>query len=111
MTVEPLRGEVWDVFLHGAGIHPALVMSVNAVNARLRHVAIIPITGTLGPGSTHIPLERDAGLTKYDESYVDITGIRVAAKAHFRSQRGRVSLPELAHVEQQLSIYLGLKPA
>lgn len=108
MTAEPLRGEVWDVFLHGAGIHLALVMSVNAVNARLQHIAVIPITGTPGPGSTHIPLDHDAGLTKYAESYADITGIRAAAKANFRGQRGRVSLAELAHVEHQLSIYLGL---
>lgn len=108
MTAEPLRGEVWDVFIQGAGIHPALVMSVNAVNSRLRHVAMIPITGTPGPASTHIPLDSDAGLTKYPESYADVTGIRVAAKAHFRRQRGRISLDELGHVQRQLSIYLGL---
>jgi mRNA interferase MazF len=108
MMAEPLRGEVWDVFIHGAGVHPALVMSVNAVNARLNHAAIIPITGTPGPGSTHIPLDRDAGLTKYPESYADVTGIRAAAKANFRVRQGRVSLEELGHVERQLSIYLGL---
>lgn len=108
MTAEPLRGEVWDVFIHQAGVHSALVMSVNPVNARLQHVAIIPITGTRGPASTQVAFNSDAGLTKYAESYADITGIRVAAKAHFRKQRGRVSPEELGHVERQLSIYLGL---
>jgi hypothetical protein len=48
-----------------------------------------------------------AGLSKYPESYADITGVRAAAKAHFRRQRGRVSLAESGQVEQQLSSYLG----
>lgn len=108
MTLEPLRGEVWDVFIRQAGVHPAVVVSVNAVNARLQHVAIVPVTGTRGPATTHIPLDADSGLTRYPESYVDVTGIRAAAKASFRARRGRVSLAELEHLERQLSTYLGL---
>lgn len=108
MTPEPLRGEVWDVFIPQAGLHPAVVVSVNAVNARLQHVAIIPVTGTSGPQTTHIALGSDAGLTKYAESYADVTAIRAAAKGSFRARRGRLSLSEVQRLESQLSIYLGL---
>ena len=46
---EPLRGEVWEVNFPGFGLHPSVVVSVNAVNARLGHIAVIPITGTPTP--------------------------------------------------------------
>ena len=59
---EPLRGEVWDVAFPGFGVHPAVVLSVNALNSRLGHVVVLPITGTSGPSLTHIPLGADAGL-------------------------------------------------
>ena len=65
---EPFRGEVWDVRFPAFGVHPAVVLSVNALNVRLGHVAVVPITGTRGPELTHIPLGREAGLTRYDES-------------------------------------------
>jgi mRNA interferase MazF len=105
---EPLRGEVWEVRFPGIGMHPALVLSVNALNSRLGHVAVIPITGTKGPEATHIPLTADAGLTRYDESYADITGLQPTARSRCRRRRGLVHPRELAHIEEQLRIYLGL---
>ncbi|MGY1838170.1 MULTISPECIES: type II toxin-antitoxin system PemK/MazF family toxin [unclassified Modestobacter] len=45
---EPFRGQVWDVDFE-FGSHPAVVVSVNPMNSRLGHVAVIPITGTKGP--------------------------------------------------------------
>lgn len=65
---EPFRGEVWDVRLPALGEHPAVVLSVNLLNARLGHVAVIRITGTPGPGLTHVPLTAEAGLTRDDEA-------------------------------------------
>ena len=105
---EPLRGEVWDVHLPRVGAHPAVVLSVNALNSRLGHVAVIPITGTAGPEATHIPLSADAGLTRYDQSYADITGLRPVARSSCRKRRGLVRPAELAHLERQLRTYLGL---
>jgi mRNA interferase MazF len=105
---EPLRGEIWDVHLPGIGLHPAVVLSVNALNSRLGHVAVIPITGTQGPDATHIPLAADAGLTRYAESYADITGLRPVARSSCRKRRGLVHRSELARLERQLRTYLGL---
>ena len=107
-TPEPLRGEIWDVHLAGIDLHPAVVYSVNALNSRLGHVAVIPLTGTRGPDATHIPLPAEAGLTRYDESYADITGLRPVARSSCRKRRGLVHRSALAHLEQQLRTYLGL---
>jgi mRNA interferase MazF len=105
---EPLRGEIWDVHLPDSGLHPAVVLSVNALNSRLGHVAVIPVTGTAGPQATHIPLGAEAGLTRYDESYADITGLQPVARSRCRKRRGLVHRTELAHLERQLRTYLGL---
>jgi mRNA interferase MazF len=105
---EPVRGEVWDVRFPGFGEHPAIVLSVNPLNVRLNHVAVIPITGTPGPESTHVTLTRDAGLTRYDESYADITGLQPAARGRCRRRRGLLTNSELANVEERLRVHLGL---
>ncbi len=105
---EPLRGEVWDVAFPGLGVHPAVVLSVNALNSRLGHVVVLPITGTRGPSLTHIPLGADAGLTRYDESYVDITGVQAVARGRCRRRRGLLTPSEMTRIEGQLRVYLGL---
>lgn len=105
---EPFRGEVWDVRFPAFGQHPAVVLSVNPLNMRLGHVAVIPITGTPGPELTHVPLTPDAGLTRYDESYADITGLQPAARGSLLRRRGILTHGELARVEDQVRIYLGL---
>jgi mRNA interferase MazF len=89
-------------------MHPAVVLSVNALNSRLGHVAVIPITGTKGPDATQIPLTADAGLTRYDESHADITGLRPAARSACHERRGLLHPTEMAHIEEQLRTYLGL---
>ena len=105
---EPLRGEVWDVAFPGFGVHPAVVLSVNALNTRLGHVVVLPVTGTSGPPVTHIPLGADAGLTRYDESYVDITGVQAVARGRCRRRRGLLAPSEMVRIEAQLRVYLGL---
>jgi mRNA interferase MazF len=89
-------------------MHPAVVLSVNALNSRLGHVAVIPITGTKGPDATQIRLTADAGLTRYDESYAEITGLRPAARSACHKRRGLLHPTEMAHIEEQLRTYLGL---
>jgi mRNA interferase MazF len=105
---EPLRGEVWDVRFPGFGEHPAVVLSVNLLNVRLGHVVVIPVTGTPGPESTHVPLTEEAGLTRYNESFADVTALQATSRDRFRRRRGLVSSGELRHMEDRLRIYLGL---
>jgi mRNA interferase MazF len=89
-------------------LHPAVVLSVNPLNMRLGHVAVVPITGTRGPEGTHVSLTADAGLTRYPESYADVTGLQPAARSRFRQRRGLLSTGELAHLEEMIRVYLGL---
>jgi mRNA interferase MazF len=105
---EPLRGEVWDVRFPAFGMHPAVVLSVNRLNTRLGHAAVIPVTGTRGPEGTHVPLTIDAGLTKYPQSYADVTSLQPAARSRFRNRRGLLTASEIAHLEDRLRVYLGL---
>lgn len=105
---EPFRGEAWDVRFPAFGTHPAVVFSVNSLNRRLGHVAVVPLTGTAGPELTHIPLTADAGLTRYDESYADVTGLQPVARGRLLRRRGLLTLSELARVETQIRTYLGL---
>lgn len=105
---EPLRGEVWDVRFPGFGDHPAVILSVNLLNVRLGHVAAVPVTGTPGPEATHVPLTQEAGLTRYDESFADVTSLQATSRDRFLRRRGLVSSGELRHMEERLRMYLGL---
>lgn len=105
---EPFRGEVWNVRFPAIGEHPAAVLSVNRLNRRLGHVAVIPITGTPGPVLTHVPLAADAGLTRYGELYADVTGLQPVARGRLLGRRGLLTLGELARLEDQIRVYLGL---
>lgn len=105
---KPLRGEVWNVRFPAFGQHPAVVLSVNPLNVRLGHAAVIPITGTHGSELTHVTLTTEAGLTRYDESYADVTALQPVARSRFRQWRGLLAAADLSHVEERLRTYLGL---
>jgi mRNA interferase MazF len=105
---EPFRGEVWDVDFDDFGRHPAIVLSINQMNTRLGHVAVIPVTGTSGPAETHVPLTKDAGLTGYDESYADVTALQPVARERLLRPRGLLTRNELDHLGGQITVYLGL---
>lgn len=105
---EPLRGEVWDVDFDEFGMHPAVVISVNLLNARLGHVALIPVTGTAGPEQTHVPLTADAGLTRYLESDADVTTLQPVARINLLTRRGLLATAELDRLGHQLTVYLGI---
>lgn len=104
---EPFRAQVWDVDFE-FGRHPAVVLSANPLNSRLGHVAVIPITGTPGPAGTHILLDADAGLTRYAQSFADVTSLRPVARTRLRKHRGLLTRTEMARLETQLRTYLGL---
>ena len=108
---EPFRGEVWDVDFDEFGLHPAVVLSINLLNTRLGHVAVVPVTGTRGPDQTHVPLDGDTGLTPNAESFADVTALQPVPRSRLLSRRGRFATAEIDHLARQLAIYLGLHPA
>lgn len=109
MTLPELfHGEVWDVDVDESGLHPAIVLSISPLNTRRGHVAVIPVTGTQGPDQTHVPLDSDAGLTRYDQSYADITTLRPVARTRLLTRRGLLARTEVELIARQLVIYLGL---
>ena len=105
---EPFRGEVWDVDFDDFGTHPAVVFSINALNVRLGHIAVIPVTGTPGPEQTHVPLTADAGLTRYEESYADVTALQPVARSRLFRRRGLLTRDEINRLGRQITTYLGL---
>lgn len=106
--VEPLRGEVWDVRIPVVGVHPGVVLTINPLIPRLSSVTIAVITGTPGPAPTHVPLGAEAGLTRYDTSYVNATDLHTVDQSRLRRRRGRLHPAELQHLETAVRTYLGL---
>jgi mRNA interferase MazF len=106
--LDPLRGEVWDADVPGAGAHPVVVLTINPLLARLRSVTVLVVTGTEGPSATHIPVGLEAGLTKYEVSYVNVTDIHTIAQAKLAKRRGALHPAELARLEEAVRLTLGL---
>lgn len=106
--MEPLRGEVWDAHLPRAGDHPVVVLIVSALTGRLSAVTVAVITGTEGPSSTHVRIDRDAGLTGYDESYVSATDLHTVDKPRLHTRRGLLHPGETDSLEDAIRLYLGL---
>lgn len=99
---------MWDVRFPAFGEHPAVVFSVNPLDARLGHVAAVPITGTRGPELTHVPLSARAGLTRYDESYADVTGAAARCVRTVPDATGLLARREIERIGDLIRIYLGL---
>lgn len=106
--MEPLRGEVWDAHVRGAGTHPFVILTVNLMIPRLGAVTAVLVTGTAGPRYTHIPLGTDAGLTEYAESHANATDLHTIPRSSLHNRRGRLAGAEMASLEQAVRTYLGL---
>jgi len=106
--VEPLRGEVWDAHLPRVGDHPVVILTINVMIPRLSAVTVAVVTGTEGPAQTHIPLDRESGLTGYDVSFANATDLHSIDKSRLRHRRGRLHARELMILEEAVHIYLGL---
>ncbi len=89
-------------------MHPAVVLSINPLNTRLGHVAVLPVTGTHGPEQTHVPLTAEAGLTRPAESYADVTALQPVARSRLLTCRGLLTHGEIDRLGRQIAIYLGL---
>ena len=106
--MEPLRGEVWDVRIPIVGQHPAVILTINPLIGRLSSVTVAVITGTAGPTPTHIQLDPDTGLTRYEVSYANATDLHSVARSRIRRRRGRLHPAEMQRLESAIRTYLGL---
>jgi mRNA interferase MazF len=91
------------------GVRPCIAVSDPAVNAEQRFplIAVVPVTGTIGSGALYPPLAPGAsGLVK--ESFALIDHLRAVDKRRIRRIFGRVSMTELAAIDQGLELFLGL---
>jgi mRNA interferase MazF len=105
----PLRGEVWDVHLPAPfGDHPVVVVMSNALIPRVSAIAAVMVTGTEGPGTTHIALDADAGVTKYSLSWANAADVQAVPTSRFRRRRGRLNPSELERLEDALRAVLAL---
>lgn len=106
--MEPLRGEVWDVRIPVVGQHPAVILTINPLIGRLSSVTIAVVTGTAGPGATHIELDQEAGLTRYEVSYANATDLHSVDRGRLRGRRGRLHPAEMQRLETAIRTHLGL---
>jgi mRNA interferase MazF len=104
-----LRGEVWSCALpQPIGPHPAVILTVNRIALPLSAVTIAVVTGTPGPAASHVPIGPEAGLTKYNQSYVNCTDLHTVEKARLRKRLGRLVPAELRRIEGCIRQILGL---
>jgi mRNA interferase MazF len=104
----PTRGEVWACAVPQAGPHPVVVLTVNRIAEPLSAVTVALITGSAGPKATHVRIGPEAGVTKYDESYVNCADLHTVDKPRLRRRLGRLALIEMRSVESNLRGVLGL---
>jgi mRNA interferase MazF len=105
-----LRGEVWAcAFPQPVGPHPAVVLTVNRIAEPLSSVTVALITGTEGPVTTHVPVGRESGLTRYAESFVNCSDLQTVAKPRLRRRLGLLAPAEIRRVENAIRVILGLQ--
>ena len=71
-------------------------------------VAVVLITGSPGPSTTHVGLGPSAGLTRYPASYANVTDVHTVPVARCRTFRGRLAPDEMELLEDSLALALGL---
>lgn len=86
-----------------------VVLTVNRIAEPLAAVTIAVVTGTAGPGKTHIPIGPESGLTKYAESFVNCTDLHTVAKPRLRRKLGLLAPAEFKRVEAAIRLVLGLQ--
>ena len=91
-----------------AGTHPGVVLTVNRIAEPLSSVTVALVTGTPGPDVTHVRIGPEAGVTKYEESFVNCTDLHSLDKPRLRRRLGRLAPVELRSVESAVRVILGL---
>lgn len=91
------------------GVRPCIAVSDPTVNIAQRFplIAVVPVTGTMGTGALYPVLTPGAsGLMKESSALID--HLRAIDKRRIRRIFGRISVPELAAIDQGLELFLGL---
>lgn len=91
------------------GVRPCVAVSDPAVNSDQRFplIAVVPVTGTPGEGALYPELSPGkSGLAR--PSYALIDHLRSIDKRRIRRVFGRLSLTELARIDEGLELFLGL---
>lgn len=91
------------------GVRPCIAVSDPAVNSDQRFplIAVVPVTGTPGDGALYPALSPGkSGLRKASVALID--HLRSIDKRRIRRVFGRVTMEELAAVDQGLELFLGL---
>lgn len=98
---------MWDVqFPAPIGARPCVLLTTNVLIPRLGAVTVAEITRTEGPGSTHVELPRELGLT--ERSWVNVTGLHTVPTGKLRRHRGRLAPDELDLVAAAVRLVLDL---
>jgi mRNA interferase MazF len=84
-----------------------VVLTVNRIAEPLVAVTIAVVTGTAGPGTTHIPIGPESGLTRYAESFVNCADLHTVAKPRLRRKIGLLAPAKLRRVEDTIRLVLG----
>jgi mRNA interferase MazF len=103
-----MRAEVWGCAVPRVGPHPVVILTVNRIAEPLSAVTVALVTGSAGPATTHVRIGPEAGLTKYDESYVNCADLHTVDKSNLRRRLGRLAPVEMRTVESNLRGVLGL---
>ena len=72
-----------------AGTHPGVVLTVNRIAEPLSSVTVALVTRTPGPDVTHVRIEPEAGVTRYEGFCVNCTDLHSLDKPRFRRRLGR----------------------
>jgi mRNA interferase MazF len=103
LELDPTRGREQH------GLRPCVAVSDPDVTEEQRYplLAIVPLTGTEGPGALYPRLEPGAsGLSKV--SYALIDQIRSVDKRRVRRAYGRLAAEEIRAIDEGLTMFLGL---
>ncbi|WP_308343385.1 type II toxin-antitoxin system PemK/MazF family toxin [Streptomyces sp. MK37H] len=74
----------------------------------LSAITVAVITGAPGPVSIHVPIGPDCGVTTYNESYVNCTGLHIVDKPRLQRRLGLMAPSEMRHVEECVRVVLRL---
>jgi mRNA interferase MazF len=106
-----VRGEIWWVAFDpsiGTEIQktrPAIIVSNNAANRRLRGIVVVPVTSNLErifPGQALVEIKGRPGKARVDQ-------IKAVDKMRLKSFIGQLTPDEMDRLDQAMQIHLGLQ--
>jgi mRNA interferase MazF len=102
----PLRGQVFQAGVEGAGRHYWVVVSNNQRNARLHDVLVVQVTSTppRSPRASYVPLAKEDSV----EGWVKCDGIGPLLRDRLGPVRGALSPATMRRVDAGLGYALGL---